>query len=104
MLHSGRRYWWTVRTLDRLGPVARGEAELVTLGEDAARAREERREILASEGEGALPLLAEIDRGLGLLLEAREELRKAAGLGGDPMIQRMLTEIESRLEDQNDPE
>ena len=100
ILHSGSRYWWTVRTLDRPGPVARGEAELVILGKDAARAREEAREILAPESPGSLPLLAEIDRSLGLWLEARDELRAALDEEpSDPALQEALAAIEARLEE-----
>jgi hypothetical protein len=99
VLRGGRRYWWTVRTLDRPGPVARGEAELVTLGASTARAREETREILAAEGEGSLPLLAEIDRSLGLLRESRDELRLALDAEpGDPALEKALAAIERRLE------
>jgi hypothetical protein len=104
ILHSGRRYWWTVRTLNRPGPVAQGEAEIVTLSASAAQAREGARRALAAEGDGSLPLMAEIDRGWGLLLEARRELRQAASRDGDPRLQEALTEIEARLEDCNDLE
>jgi len=101
-LRAGFRYWWTVRTLDRPGPVAQGEAELVTLSARAARAREEVREILTAEGAGCLPLLAEIDRGLGLWLEARDELRTALDEeSGDPALREALAVIESRLEEGN---
>jgi hypothetical protein len=98
-LHGGQRYRWTVRTLDRLGPAAQGEAELVTLSASAVRAREETREILAAEGESSLPLLAEIDCGLGLWLEARDELRTALHEEpGDPALQEALAAIEAQLE------
>jgi hypothetical protein len=102
-LRAGHRYSWMVRTLDRPGAVARGEADLVTLSEDAARARQETREILESEESGSLPLLAEIDHSLGLLLEAREDLR--AALGGEPAnpaLRKALSEIEMQLEEADD--
>jgi hypothetical protein len=103
LLRSGHRYWWTVRTLDRLGAVAQGEAELVTLGASAARAREEARESLAAEGEGSLPLLAEIDHSLGLLLEARADLQTALNSEpGNPAFRAVLTALEGRLEDADD--
>ncbi len=101
-LRPGRRYSWVVRTLDRPGAVARGEADLVTLSEDATQAREEAREILAAEGTGSLPLLAGIDRSLGLLLEAREELSKALDANGDPELREALAEIEMQLEEADD--
>lgn len=104
-LGAGRRYQWTVRTLERPGAVARGGAELVVLDEDAARAREEVRKILAAEGPGSLPLLAEIDRSLGLWLEAREDLRAALDdKPGDSALREALAEIEARLEDEDDRE
>ncbi len=103
MLHSGRRYWWTVRTLDRPGPVARGDGEFVTLSEDVARAREETWEVLKPEGPGSLPLMAEIDHSLGLLLEARDELRTALDRGpANPALREALAEIEAQLEDVDD--
>ena len=104
-LRPGNNYRWTVRTLDRPGAIARGEAELVTLGEQASRTREKARQSLAAEGAGSLPLLAEIDRSLGLLLTAREELRAALdGKPGDPALRQALAEIEERLEDEDDHE
>lgn len=98
-LLSGRRYTWTVRTLDRPGGAARGEAEIVTLDEHTARVREEARRILAEEGPDALPLLAEIDRSLGLLLESRQDLQAAlSDKLGDPALQEALAEIETYLQ------
>ncbi|HEX9941060.1 MAG TPA: hypothetical protein VGG03_03520 [Thermoanaerobaculia bacterium] len=102
-LRPGLSYQWTVRTLNRPGAVASGEAEFVTLSQNAARMREKTREVLEAEGPGSLPLLAEIDCGLGLLLEAREELRTALdGVSGDPALREVLAEIERRLEDKDD--
>ncbi len=73
VLRPGARYGWTVRTLGRPGPAARGEAELVTLSADDASAREALRTAVAAEGDGdLLALLSEIDRGLGMRPEAAE--------------------------------
>jgi hypothetical protein len=103
ILHTDHRYWWTVRTVDRPGAVARGEAELVTLSEDAARMREEARRILEVEGSESLPLLVEIDRSLGLLFEAREDLHTALDReGADPALLKALTEVERQLENDDD--
>jgi hypothetical protein len=101
-LHPGHRYLWTVSTLDRPGAVARGEAELFVLDEHSARAREETRKILEAEGPSSLPLLAEIDRGLRLWLEAREELSEAFDTNGDPALRKALAETQTRLEDEDD--
>jgi hypothetical protein len=104
-LRAGLRYQWTVCTLDRPVAVARGEAELVTLSENDAREREKARKILETETPDSLPLLAEIDRSLGLLVEARKELREALDRKpGDPGLRQALAEIETRLEEENDPQ
>jgi len=104
-LRAGASYLWRVRTAGRPGAVARGEAEFVTLNEAAAKAREEAREVLMGEGPDSLPLLAEIDRSLGLLLKAREDLETAlVNNPGNPAIQEALAAIDARLEQENDPE
>jgi len=104
-LVAGHRYLWSVRTVDRPGAVAHGEAELVTLSESAAIAREETRKILEAEKPGSLLLLAEIDRSLGLWLEADEDLRAAlAEKPGDPALREALGQIVARLEHEDDPE
>ena len=104
-LVAGLGYLWTVRTVDRPSAVARGEAELVILSETAAQARDESRKVLAAEGADSLLLLVEIDRSLGLLLDARENLRAfLADEPGDPELWEALAEIEMRLEHEDDPE
>lgn len=104
-LRPGLGYRWTVRTLDRPGPVARGNADLVVVDEDVARTREETRKILKAEGPGSLPLLAEIDLGLGLWLEAREELQAALDdKPEDPALREALAEVDARLEHEDDRE
>jgi CHAT domain-containing protein/Tfp pilus assembly protein PilF len=77
VLRPGARYGWTVHTLGRPGPVAHAEADFVTLSADDTRAREALRATLEAEGTGdSLALLAEIDRGLGMLPEAAEGLEE----------------------------
>lgn len=69
-LQPGTRYGWTVRTIDRVGPVARGEADFITLPARIAKAREALRKAIEALGDSELPaLLAEVDRSLGLLAE-----------------------------------
>lgn len=98
ILQPGLRYRWTVSTVERAGPVARGEAEIVTLDTGVARAREEARKMLVAEGPDSLQLLAEIDRSLGLLLEARDEMEAALReKPGDPGLREALARIEMRL-------
>jgi hypothetical protein len=102
---AGLVYRWTVRTLDRPGAVARGDAELIILDEKSARKREKAREILELEKPDSLLLLVEIDRSLGLLLEARDELREALDRKPrDSGLQQALSEIEIQLERENDTE
>jgi hypothetical protein len=102
-LRAGLRYPWTVRTLNRPGAVARGEAELILLGENAARMRQEAHEILKLEGPDSMLLMAEIDRSLGLLLEAEEDLQAASrGMPGDPALLAALARIATQRERKND--
>src|SRR5262245_17336500 len=100
-LQPGRRYDWTVRTLERAGPVAQGDESFATLPAQQAAAREALRQALEKEGSaGALALLAEIDRSLGLLAEAHEELRAAAQASpGDTRLAAELAELERQLSD-----
>lgn len=76
-LKPGARYYWRVRTLSAAGPGHRGEAEFTTLDAEGSARRARLAEALRGEGAAGLALLAEIDRGLGLVLEARDELRAA---------------------------
>jgi CHAT domain-containing protein/tetratricopeptide (TPR) repeat protein len=79
ILRPGRRYGWSVRTVERVGPVAHGKADFVTLAERDSEAREALRAALAREGDGAAwALLAAVDESLGLLVEARDGLLAAA--------------------------
>ena len=78
VLAPGRSYYWRVSSLDSVGPPARGAAQFVTLNEQNAGARRALRAALEDTGDPrSLALLAEIDRALGLLWEARETLQEA---------------------------
>jgi hypothetical protein len=100
VLLPGTVYSWMVRTLDRPGPLARGEANFVTVPDHVARMREELRIALAAEGNGeSLALLAEIDRSLGMLLEAREELRAVLAKSPENIaLAEELATVEQQLE------
>ncbi len=75
-LRPGMGYHWSVRTLDR-SPLARGEADFATLSPGRARARETlRRFVKRTADRDIIPLLAGVDRQLGLLAEAEAELRE----------------------------
>jgi CHASE2 domain-containing sensor protein/tRNA A-37 threonylcarbamoyl transferase component Bud32 len=78
LLSPGSNYAWHVRTLDRIGEPAAGQAQFGTLGEREAEARERLRLSALRLGDtAALALLGEVDRRLGLLAEARDALRAA---------------------------
>ena len=99
ILKDGARYYWHVRTLDAIGQAARGSAEFVTLAADAARTRATLKASLEAAGDAAsLALLAEVDRRLGLLAEARDEFRAALVLApGDIGLRQALEALERQL-------
>lgn len=103
-LLPGTGYHWTVRTLDRPGPIAQGEADFVTLPEHAARMREELRSAIAvQENRECLVLLAGIDRSLGMLIEARQELQAALERSpGDASLTQELAALERQLQEGGD--
>lgn len=76
VLAAGQHYYWRVRTLDS-GVSARGESDFTTLSAEHAASRNALRKAAIADA-SSLPLLAEIDRRLGLLYEANQELREAA--------------------------
>ena len=88
-----------MRTLDRIGQAARAVAEFVTLEEKPARARATLKASLDAAGDApSLALLAEIDRGLGLLAEARDGFRAAlARAPGDSGLREALEALERQL-------
>ena len=102
VLAPGRNYYWRVSSLDSAGPPARGAAQFVTLSEQNAVARRALRSRLESTGDpSSLALLAEIDRALGLMWEARETLREAARKAPeDPDIRSALERIERHWQEQ----
>lgn len=101
VLQSGVRYDWTVRTIERVGPVARGEADFVTLPARMAETREALRKTVERAGDReSLVLLAEMDRTLGMLIEARTELWAVLrGAPVDAVLLEALADVEHRLEE-----
>jgi len=84
LLKPEARYSWTVRTVDRAGPMAGGEADFVTLSAALEAQRAALKEALEGMGDASsLALLAEVDRGLGLVAEASEEAKLALRGAGD---------------------
>ena len=99
ILKEGARYYWQVRTLDRVGQAARGGAEFVTLAAEPARARAALKASLDAAGDApSLALLAEMDRNLGLLAEAHDAFRAAlATAPGDRGLRQALEALERQL-------
>ena len=99
ILKPGARYFWRVRTVEIVGPAARGESEFATLASEEIEKRAFFKAGLREKGDAeALALLAEIDRRLGLLLESRNEFREALSKSpSDQILQRILGEIERQL-------
>jgi hypothetical protein len=99
ILKPGARYYWRVRTVEIVGPAARGESEFATLAPEEINKRAALKAGLREKGDAeSLALLAEIDRRLGLLLEARNEFREALSKSpSDQTLRRMLEEIEKQL-------
>jgi hypothetical protein len=97
ILRPGASYHWVVRTLDLPGAAARGEADFPTLDRESAWRRERLRRAAAGRRE-LTALLAGIDRQLGVLAEARDELRSAlAASPGDPALGAVLAAVERDL-------
>ena len=100
-LKPGARYYWRVRTLGAAGPGHRGEAEFTTLDAESAARRARLADALHAQGAAGLALLAEIDRGLGLVLEARDELRAALEVApGDAAVREALERLDKVLTEQ----
>jgi len=105
VLKPAARYDWRVRTLNKPGPAARGEGEFTTLSSHAVTEREALRQPLHAAGDAAsLALLAEIDRRLGLLYEAREDLRAALVKSpGNEAIREALKRLEAAFDQTSEP-
>lgn len=73
-LAPGGHYCWAVKTLDRPGSAASGEADFVTLSQPAADARQRLRKVIeAAEDDGLRALLIAIDHMLGLVSAESDE-------------------------------
>jgi len=99
-LHPGESYHWVVRTLGRPLGDARGETSFRTLDRDTARRREALRRA-ASRQKDLTVLLAGVDQQIGLLAEARDELRTAAAASpAETGLRTALAQTEQEI-DQN---
>jgi hypothetical protein len=104
VLRPGAHYYWSVRTVERIGSTMRAESEFSTLPEDDTHRRSVLRSALMKAGDAeSLALLAEVDWRLGLLAEAREEFRAALMKSPtDPALQRAIAEVDKELEANSD--
>jgi hypothetical protein len=83
VLGPGTRYSWVVRTVRGSHPPARGAAEFVTLAAGVVERRAALRRAAGTDDPSSVALLAEIDRELGLLVEARDSFRAALAAAPD---------------------
>jgi hypothetical protein len=98
-LRPGARYSWRIRVQDATGAARQDEACFLTLSEELLRARSSLKEAIAEAADStSLALLAELDRSLGLLWEAREGFRAAlARSSGDAALRDALARVERDL-------
>ena len=98
VLKPGARYFWAVRSLGGSRPPARGAAEFGALAAGVVERRAALRQVLGEKDTATLPLLAEIDRELGLLVEARDTFRAALAAAPDnDGIRDVLQRVEDAL-------
>ncbi len=93
ILRPGSAYYWRVRTLDAEKPAMRGEAVFSTLSEDDLERRAALKANVDASGDQSLvALLADLDRSLGLQLEACEGLKAALGRspGNGPIVEALV--------------
>ena len=99
LLKPGRRYVWRVRTAPGSGVEGLGTAEFSTLGAAEAESRSRLRAALAGDDAATALLLAEVDRQMGLLGEARETLQRAQEAHpGDPALEAALGRITTLMD------
>jgi len=102
ILRPGERYYWKVWTLGGTRPAARAEGDFRTLAAEDTERRAALKAALEEAGDvDSLALVAEIDRRLGLLLEARDAFRAlAARFPAHAPTRRALDELEARLSEE----
>jgi hypothetical protein len=99
ILRPGSHYYWKVRTIESLGPSVRGESDFATLEEEDIHRRAAVRAALEKKNDvESLALMAEIDRRLELLMEAREGFQTALTKApDDAALQKAIAEIDAQL-------
>jgi hypothetical protein len=99
VLKPGAPYRWRLKLVLPTGVSVQAEAGFSTLAAQDVTSRAALKKAAQSAGDAAaLALLGEIDRGLGLLWEARDEFRAAVAKSpGDPALGAALADVERRL-------
>jgi hypothetical protein len=99
ILRPGSGYYWKVRTVERVGPSVHGESEFATLSQEDLQKRAALQASLQQLGDASsLATLADVDRRLGLWIEAREGFLAAmAKAPGDSAIAKALSEVNARI-------
>jgi hypothetical protein len=96
ILKPASRYWLRVRTVDRTGSTVVGHARFATLGAADIERRAAFKNSIEARGDAeSLALLAEVDRHLGLLAEARREFQDVlAKFADDAVVRQALADLE----------
>jgi hypothetical protein len=101
-LEAGRRYQWSVTVADDVAIPAQAEAVFKTLPASDVKSREAFIAGLRRENPRDLGLLAALDKELGLMIEARNELMTASALAPkDGQLRRMLADVNKQLQNRN---
>lgn len=97
VLQPGRRYYWSVRTLQSAGPAATGESVFATLSVEELQQRDAFLQGMTERSDAeSQGLMAEVDRRLGLLSEARRGFVRAKALTPHSEgLEAAIVEIES---------
>jgi len=98
-LQAGVHYYWQVRGIGVLGISVKGEAEFTTLASEDISRRATFRAALSGSDADTMTTRAAVDLQLGLLNDARDELRLAlAGSSRPGPIQQQLIAVQQQLE------
>src|SRR5262249_47059843 len=100
VLAPGRQYAWTVHAVDQAGWSLRADSRFSTLSASEAEARAALKAAAGSSNDwNVTALLAEMDRSLGLLTEAQEDVATLRTKPVDPILAEWLRGLESSLKD-----
>jgi hypothetical protein len=99
VLLPGAHYSWTAAAVEPDKKQAPRKSEFTTLAAESIQQRQVFRAHLEKAGEfESVALLAEIDRRLGLLLEARDQFRIALGKSPrNPVLRQLVGDLDRQL-------